>query len=184
VRHFGCALSAIALCRLVGRSLHVPPAWAAELVFVHGGGYQKGDRKEGEALGRVFAARGVGVAVISHRLFPAVKHPEHVCDVARAFAWVKGNAAKHGGRLRNADEYGYVRGDFLPPAGHLRVSVAPEKATVESARSCRPRRRHSRRTAAWPARSHSGRYRERPRRGVTSWVRVRRRRTSRPASRP
>lgn len=30
------------------------------LVFVHGGGYQKGDRKEGEALGRAFAARGVG----------------------------------------------------------------------------------------------------------------------------
>jgi hypothetical protein len=43
-----------------------------------------------------------------------------------------------GDRLRNADEYGYVRGDFLPPAGHLRVSVAPEKATVEYVRSFLP----------------------------------------------
>ena len=40
------------------------------LVFVHGGGYQKGDRKEGQTLGQVFAARGVGAAVISYRLYP------------------------------------------------------------------------------------------------------------------
>lgn len=66
-------------------------------MFVHGGGYQKGDRKDGEALGRTFAARGIGTAVISYRLYPAVKHPEHIRDVARAFGWVKDNAAKHGG---------------------------------------------------------------------------------------
>lgn len=43
-----------------------------------------------------------------------------------------------GDRLRNADEYGYVRGDFLPPAGHLRVLVTAEKATVEYVRSLLP----------------------------------------------
>ncbi len=43
-----------------------------------------------------------------------------------------------GDRLRNADEYGYVRGDFLPPAGHLRVSVTAEKATVEYVRTYLP----------------------------------------------
>lgn len=43
-----------------------------------------------------------------------------------------------GDRLRNAEEYGYIRGDFLPPAGHVRVSVTPEKATVEYVRSFLP----------------------------------------------
>ncbi|HEY1189165.1 MAG TPA: metallophosphoesterase family protein, partial [Gemmata sp.] len=43
-----------------------------------------------------------------------------------------------GDRLRNADEYGYVRGDFLPPAGHVRVSVTAEKATVEYIRTYLP----------------------------------------------
>jgi len=67
------------------------------LMFVHGGGYQKGDRKEGEQAGKAFAARGVGVAMISYRLYPQVKHPGHIQDVARAFAWVKANGGKHGG---------------------------------------------------------------------------------------
>ncbi|MFM8271832.1 MAG: metallophosphoesterase [Gemmata sp.] len=43
-----------------------------------------------------------------------------------------------GERLRGTDEYGYIRGDFLPPAGHVRVSVTPEKATVEYVRSLLP----------------------------------------------
>jgi hypothetical protein len=38
-------------------------------------------------------------------------------------------------RLRNAEEYGYFRGTFLPPSGILRVSVTPEKATVDYVRS-------------------------------------------------
>ena len=38
-------------------------------------------------------------------------------------------------RLRNADEYGYFRGDFLPPSGHVRVSVTADKVTVEYVRA-------------------------------------------------
>lgn len=41
-------------------------------------------------------------------------------------------------RLRTAEEYGYVRGDFLPPSGHVRVTVSPERATVEYVRACLP----------------------------------------------
>jgi hypothetical protein len=43
-----------------------------------------------------------------------------------------------GDRLRGAEEYGYIRGEFLPPAGHVRVSVTAEKATVEYVRSLLP----------------------------------------------
>ncbi len=38
-------------------------------------------------------------------------------------------------RLRNAEEYGYVRGDFLPPSGHVRVTVSPDEAVVEYVRA-------------------------------------------------
>ncbi|MDY3552221.1 metallophosphoesterase family protein [Gemmata sp. JC717] len=41
-------------------------------------------------------------------------------------------------RLRNAEEYGYVRGEFLPPSGHVRVTVAADKATVEYVRAYLP----------------------------------------------
>jgi hypothetical protein len=41
-------------------------------------------------------------------------------------------------RLRNVEEYGYIRGTFLPPSGHIRVTVSPEKTTVEYVRSYLP----------------------------------------------
>jgi acetyl esterase/lipase len=56
-----------------------------------------GDRVLYGELGRRFAEQGIGFAAISYRLSPAVKHPEHVKDCARAFAWLRENAAKHGG---------------------------------------------------------------------------------------
>jgi hypothetical protein len=42
-------------------------------------------------------------------------------------------------RLRNADEYGYLRGNFLPPSGHIRVAVSLDKATVDYVRSYQPK---------------------------------------------
>lgn len=42
-------------------------------------------------------------------------------------------------RLRNVEDYGYIRGDFLPSSGHIRVTVTTEKATVEYVRAYEPR---------------------------------------------
>jgi acetyl esterase/lipase len=70
------------------------------LIFVHGGGWRHGDKgflgiyaKLGESLAR----DGIGVAVPNYRLSPKVQHPEHVKDVARAFAWVQRNIRKYHG---------------------------------------------------------------------------------------
>jgi hypothetical protein len=41
-------------------------------------------------------------------------------------------------RLRNVEEYGYYRGDFMPPSGHIRVTVSADKATVDYVRSYLP----------------------------------------------
>jgi len=74
------------------------------LVFVHGGGWTSGDKslRVGGAdvygnIGRFFAARGVGAAVISYRLQPEVAWRDQVDDVERAVAWLRENIAAWGG---------------------------------------------------------------------------------------
>jgi acetyl esterase/lipase len=48
-------------------------------------------------VGRRFAESGIGFAAISYRLSPKVKHPAHVEDCARAFAWLLGHIGDYGG---------------------------------------------------------------------------------------
>lgn len=78
-------------------------AWPV-LVFVHGGGWTHGDKalREGGRdvyanIGRYFAARGIGVAVVNYRLQFDVTWREQVADVADAVAWVHANVASYGG---------------------------------------------------------------------------------------
>jgi CubicO group peptidase (beta-lactamase class C family)/acetyl esterase/lipase len=68
------------------------------LFWVHGGALREGDRKSTQPLGETFAKQGIGFVTIGYRLSPAVKHPAHIQDVARAFAWTVRNITKHGGR--------------------------------------------------------------------------------------
>jgi arylformamidase len=77
------------------------------LIFVHGGGWRGGDKalKFGGAdpygnIGRFYAARGIGVAVVNYRLQPAVTWRDQVKDVARSLAWVHGHADDYGANKR------------------------------------------------------------------------------------
>jgi acetyl esterase/lipase len=70
------------------------------VLFVHGGTWMVGDKDHGgriRAVGRSLARQGYVAVLINYRLSPGVKHPEHVKDVARAFAWVRKNVADYGG---------------------------------------------------------------------------------------
>ena len=67
------------------------------IMWIHGGGWRKGDKGLYGRLGRRFAREGLGLAAISYRLSPKVKHPDHVRDCARAFAWLHRNVKEHGG---------------------------------------------------------------------------------------
>lgn len=74
------------------------------MVFVHGGSWKAGDKelKVGsfdpyQNIGRFYAARGVGVAVINYRLQPAASWRDQVEDVALATAWLADNVAARGG---------------------------------------------------------------------------------------
>ena len=68
------------------------------VIFIHGGSYVAGDKstdvgtkpKEFRGAGYVFVA-------LNYRLSPAVKHPVHIQDVAKAIAWVHHNIGHYSG---------------------------------------------------------------------------------------
>ncbi len=67
------------------------------VLFVHGGSWKTGNKTLYAALGQSLAADGIGCVICNYRLSPAVRHPAHVEDVAKAFAWTSANIAKYGG---------------------------------------------------------------------------------------
>jgi len=80
-----------------------PVGWPV-LVFVHGGGWTTGDKSLRVGgrdvygnIGRFYAARGIGAAVISYRLQPGVEWTAQVDDVARAVQWVHQHIGAYGG---------------------------------------------------------------------------------------
>ena len=66
--------------------------------FVHGGGWTIGDKWPYFTLGHLLAKNGIGAVIVNYRLSPAVKHPTHVKDVAKALDWTFRNAEKFGAR--------------------------------------------------------------------------------------
>ncbi len=103
-------------------------AWPV-LVFVHGGGWTSGDKglRVGGAdvygnIGRFFAARGIGVAVVSYRLQPRVTWREQVEDVTRAVEWVRAHVAEYGGDPRAVFVSGHSSGAQL--AAHVVLDPA------------------------------------------------------------
>jgi arylformamidase len=67
------------------------------LMFVSGGGWTSGSKDWLTHVGTTFAARGIGVVTVDHRLMPEVTYSQQVEDLARAFAWLVKNIATYGG---------------------------------------------------------------------------------------
>ncbi len=69
------------------------------LVFVHGGAWHTGDRKQGVLveLAKSLARDGVAVALVSYRLAPEVTWREMAEDVARAVKWASEHISEYGG---------------------------------------------------------------------------------------
>lgn len=65
--------------------------------FVHGGGWRMGDKLQHGKRSASYTRQGVIFVSVNYRLAPTVHHPDQIQDIARAFAWVKDNAAKYGG---------------------------------------------------------------------------------------
>jgi acetyl esterase/lipase len=69
-------------------------------VYVHGGAWISGDKRQYGPLGLSLAAQGVAVAIINYRLSgdgaAAVRHPLHAQDGAAAVAWLRKRAPAYG----------------------------------------------------------------------------------------
>ena len=79
--------------------VHAPPAARnLPVVFwIHGGGWQTGDKSEVRLKPRFFTDRGCVFVSTNYRLLPHVDMDVLVRDVAKALGWVHRSIATHGG---------------------------------------------------------------------------------------
>jgi acetyl esterase/lipase len=99
------------------------------VLFVHGGSWLRGDKNYlgvYSSMGACLARQGIGVIVTNYRLSPAVMHPEHIKDVARAFAWVHKNVNRYGGRADHLFVCGHSAG------GHLVSLLATDESFLKA----------------------------------------------------
>ena len=106
-------VTAAALAEVRGAAFPVPdkptdPTWgrwwrvtrenAPVMVYVHGGAWVIGDkRQQGKPMMFELVARGWVCVAINYRLSPKGVWPDHIVDVKRALAWVKEHIAEYGG---------------------------------------------------------------------------------------
>jgi acetyl esterase/lipase len=67
------------------------------VVWIHGGGWQAGDKADVQLKPKAFADRGFVFVSVEYRLLPAVDMGTIVRDVAGAVRWVHDHIAGHGG---------------------------------------------------------------------------------------
>jgi arylformamidase len=67
------------------------------VVWIHGGGWQRGDKSEVHKKPQAFAEKGYVFVSINYRLLPAVTIKQMAGDVAKAIRWVHDHAKDYGG---------------------------------------------------------------------------------------
>ena len=67
------------------------------VVWVHGGGWERGDKGRGLGKPKAFNERGYVFVTINYRFHPAVTYKEQAGDVAQAVRWVRDHAGDYGG---------------------------------------------------------------------------------------
>jgi acetyl esterase/lipase len=86
------------------------------LVMIHGGAWVEGDKSNYNNTyykPPFFTGQGFVYLSINYRLSPAVIHPAHVQDVARALAWVSANIHKYNGDPQRIFLMGHSAGAHL-----------------------------------------------------------------------
>jgi acetyl esterase/lipase len=71
------------------------PSLVPGLIFIHGGGWQQGDKKDYLFYAVYYARRGYVVASTSYRLSGEAQYPAAVSDIKCAVRWMRANAARH-----------------------------------------------------------------------------------------
>jgi acetyl esterase/lipase len=96
-----------------------PPRGAPVLVYIHGGAWIIGDKREqGLPLLHELARRGWVTVTINYRLSPKATWPDHIVDCKRALVWVREHIAEYGG------DPGFIAVSGGSAGGHLSSLLA------------------------------------------------------------
>ena len=75
-----------------------PPGKAPVMVYIHGGAWMIGEKREqGKPMMYELVARGWVCVAINYRLSPKATWPDHIVDAKKAVAWVKEHIGDYGG---------------------------------------------------------------------------------------
>jgi len=97
----------------------VVPDGAPVLVYVHGGAWVIGDKREqGIPMMHELVQRGWVCVSVNYRLSPRATWPAHIVDAKRAVAWVRQHIAEYGG------DPGFVAVSGGSAGGHLSALLA------------------------------------------------------------
>jgi acetyl esterase/lipase len=97
----------------------LPPEGAPVLVYIHGGAWIMGDkRQQGIPLMHELARRGWVCVAINYRLSPRATWPMHIVDCKRAVGWVREHIAEYGG------DPGFIAVSGGSAGGHLSSLLA------------------------------------------------------------
>ncbi len=97
----------------------------AVLLYMHGGGIEKGDKHDQCREGAYLAEHGYGFISINYRMYPNARYPEFICDAAEAVAWAINNIKEYFGCDRL-----YVSGSSA--GGYLSMMLCFDKSYYEA----------------------------------------------------
>ena len=81
--------------------------------WIHGGGWQTGDKKEVQVKPQAFTDKGFVFVSTNYRLLPAVDMRTIVRDVAKAVGWTHAHVAAYGGDPKRLFVMGHSAGAQL-----------------------------------------------------------------------
>ncbi len=96
---------------------------APAVIFVHGGGWMRGDPSQAAGNALHFARRGIATVAISYRLAPEHRFPAPLDDVRQGLRWVRAHAAELGIDADRIALLGLSAGAHLAVLAHLARDV-------------------------------------------------------------
>jgi len=100
------------------------------IIFVHGGAWALGNRRQVGAKARHFTASGYNFASVSYTLFPAANAQTQALQVGEAVNWIHANAERLGADPERIALMGHSAGCHLSSLATLTGAATPVKALV------------------------------------------------------
>ena len=85
---------------------------APVVVFFYGGSWNRGERADYAFVGEALAARGMVAVLVDYRVYPQVRYPAFLDDVAMAVAWSFKEINRYGGDPQNIFLMGHSAGAY------------------------------------------------------------------------